>query len=260
MNIRVEHNAISQVTLNRPQVRNALNQETIRELIETFSELGRDPGVQVIILRAEGEKAFCAGADLNEVATLGTVESIRQYFSLMGTLIETIHGLPIPVIAATFGYTLAGGMGLAAACDFVIASEDGHFGLPEVKIGLFPMVVMAPITRLIGPRRTLELALTGRLVTSREMDQWGFCNAVVPFEKVDTQARELAELISLGSPFITRMGKEAWYQVQDMEYHKAIEYLQNMVSLIALSDDSREGIKAFREKRAPVWPSVRSPG
>lgn len=257
MNIRIEHSAISQLTLNRPQVRNALNQETIHELIEAFSELGHDPQVRVIILRAEGEKAFCAGADLGEVATLGTVESVRGYFSLMGRLIETIHQLPTPVIAATFGYTLAGGMGLAAACDFVVAAEDGHFGLPEVKIGLFPMVVMAPITRLIGPRRTLELALTGRLVTSQEMDQWGFCNAVVPFGKVQSQAMELAELISLGSPFVARMGKEAWSQTQDMEYHKAIEYLQNMVSLIALSDDSHEGIKAFQEKRVPIWPSAR---
>ncbi len=258
MNIRIEHGAISQVTLNRPQVRNALNQEIIYELIETFSKLGQDSGVRAIILHAEGEKAFCAGADLSEVATLGTVESVRRYFSLMGTLIETIHELSTPVIAATFGYTLAGGMGLAAACDFVIAAEDGYFGLPEVKIGLFPMVVMAPITRLIGPRRTLELALTGRLVTSKEMDRWGFCNAVVPFDQVRSQAREMAELISMGSPFVARMGKEAWYQTEDMEYHQAIEYLQNMISLIALSDDSHEGIKAFLEKRPPIWPSDRA--
>ncbi len=258
MNIQIEHKAISRVMLNRPEVRNALNQETIRELIEAFRDLERDPLVHVIILSSEGGKAFCAGADLNEVANLKTMETVRNYFSLMGRLIETIHGLSIPVIAATFGYTLAGGMGLAAACDFVVAAEDGYFGLPEVKIGLFPMVVMAPISRLIGPRRTLELALTGRLVRAQEMDRWGFCNAVVPVENVQSQAMELAETISLGSPVITRMGKEAWRQAHDLEYHKAIEYLQNMVSLIAMSDDSHEGVRAFQEKRSPLWPSTHS--
>ncbi|SMC01809.1 Enoyl-CoA hydratase/carnithine racemase [Sulfobacillus thermosulfidooxidans DSM 9293] len=255
MNIQIERKPIGKIILNRPEVRNALNRETIQDLIHAFSTLGQDPEVRVIILSAQGEKAFCAGADLNEVATLKTVESVRHYFSLMATLIETIHQVSVPVIAATFGYTLAGGMGLAAAADFVIAAEDGYFGLPEVKIGLFPMVVMAPISRLIGPRRTLELALTGRLVKTEEMNQWGFCNAVVPFSEVQRRAMELAEMISLGSPLITRMGKEAWSQAQDLEYHKAVEYLKNMVSLVAMSEDSREGIKAFQEKRPPQWSS-----
>lgn len=258
MNIEVEAGPISRIWLNRPAMRNALNGETITELIAEFSRLGNDPGVHVIILSARGQKAFCAGADLNEVSTLQDVEPVRAYFSLMADLIETIRGVQVPVIAAAFGYTLAGGMGLAAAADFLIAADDGSFGLPEVKIGLFPMVVMAPISQLIGPRRTLELALTGRIITAQELDQWGFFNALVPAEALQERAWALAEAINQGSPFISRMGKEAWRHIQGMEHHQAVDYLKNMVTLVALSEDSREGIRAFQEKRNPEWPSAQT--
>ncbi|PSR36289.1 MAG: enoyl-CoA hydratase/isomerase family protein [Sulfobacillus thermosulfidooxidans] len=255
-NIEVESGAISRIWLNRPAVRNALNGQTIQELIGTFERLGQDPTVHVIILSARGEKAFCAGADLNEVATLRDVESVRTYFSLMAQLIETIRSVKVPVIGAAFGYTLAGGMGLAAACDILIVADNGSFGLPEVKIGLFPMVVMAPIAQLIGPRRTLELALTGRIISAQELHQWGFFNQLVPFSLLQDKAWEVADAINQGSPFIAQMGKEAWRHIQGMDTPQAMDYLKNMVSLVALSEDSREGILAFQEKRSPRWPSA----
>jgi enoyl-CoA hydratase/carnithine racemase len=256
VDIEVERGSVSKIMLNRPAVRNALDAATIQSLIGAFSRLGNDPEVRVIILSATGHKAFCAGADLHEVSTLQDASAMRAYFSLMANLIETIRQTRVPVIAATFGFTLAGGMGLAAAADFVIAADDGHFGLPEVKIGLFPMVGMASISRLIGPRRTLELALTGRIMTVQELNAWGFFNDVVPSDQVQERARDLADSISQGSPFIVQLGKEAWLHVQDLEYHKAVDYLKNMVTLVALSPDSREGIQAFQEKRTPQWPSA----
>ncbi len=258
LDVEVENGVISKIILNRPAVRNALDAATIQSLIQAFSRLGNDPAVRVIILSAVGEKAFCAGADLHEVSTLHDTVAVRAYFSLMANLIETIRQTRVPVVAATFGYTLAGGMGLAAAADFVIAAEDGYFGLPEVKIGLFPMVVMASISRIIGQRRTLELALTGRIITAQELNHWGFFNDIVPAIQVQQKAWDVAESISQNSPFIVQLGKEAWLHSQDLEYHKAVDYLKNMVTLVALSPDSHEGIQAFQEKRAPQWPSVRT--
>lgn len=254
-NLLVSRGAVTEVTINRPEVRNALNSETIQELIALFEHMARDVSVEVVIVTGAGERAFCAGADLAEVRQLDGEDAIRGYFGQMARLIRTLQHLPQPVIGAVFGYTLAGGMGLAAGVDLLIAADDSRFGLPEVKIGLYPMVVTASISRLIGPRRTLELGLTGQMVDVNQAYRWGFVNRVVPKAELLHEARRLAEEIRAGSPLIARLGKEGWRLAQDMEMGQAMEMLKNLVSMVALSDDSREGIAAFLEKRSPRWPS-----
>ncbi len=254
-NLEVVRGAVTEVTINRPEVRNALNSETIQEMIALFEDITRDASIEVVILTGAGDRAFCAGADLAEVRRLDGEDAVRGYFGQMARLIGTLERLSQPVIGAVFGYTLAGGMGLAAGVDLLVAADDTRFGLPEVKIGLYPMVVTAPISRLIGPRRTLELGLTGEMVDVQQAHHWGFVNRVVPKAELLSEARRLAEEIRVGSPLIARLGKEGWRLAQDMEMGQALEMLKNLVSMVALSDDSREGIAAFLEKRPPTWPS-----
>ncbi|NMP23041.1 enoyl-CoA hydratase/isomerase family protein [Sulfobacillus harzensis] len=254
-NLKVIKGPVTEVAINRPEVRNALNTETIEELITLLEAVGSDPAVEVVILTGTGERAFCAGADLSEVRALSGEDAVRSYFGNMARLIGTLQNLPQPVIGAVFGYTLAGGMGLAAGVDLLIAADDTRFGLPEVKVGLYPMVVTAPISRLIGPRRALELGLTGKMIDVKEATEWGFVNRVVPKAELMNEAHRMAEEIRAGSPFIARLGKEGWRLAQDMEMGRAMEMLKNLVSMVALSEDSQEGVSAFVEKRAPEWPS-----
>lgn len=254
-NVEIRLGAVTEIWINRPAVRNALNTATILELIEALDAIGRDDKVEVVILTGAGDKAFCAGADLSEVQQLSTQEAVRAYFGQMARLIDRLQRLPQPLVGAAFGYTLAGGMGLAAGVDLLICAEDTRFGLPEVKVGLYPMVVTAPIARLIGARRTLELGLTGRTLDAATAEAWGFVNRVVPAHRLMDEARALAEEIRVGSPLIARLGKEGWRLSQDMDMGQAMETLKNLVSLVALSDDSQEGVTAFMEKRPPTWPS-----
>lgn len=256
-NVTVVKGAVTEVALARPAVRNALNTETIEELTEVFSELAQDGAVRVVILTGEGDKAFCAGADLSEVKQLDGPEAVRAYFAKMARLIESLRRLPQPVIGAAFGYVLAGGMGLAAGVDLLVASEDAQFGLPEVKVGLYPMVVTAPIARLIGARRTLDLSLTGRMIDAQCAHEWGFVNRLVPTGQARLAARALAEEIDRFSPFIAQLGKEGWRLAQEGDLTAAMDSLKNLVALLVLSDDSQEGMAAFLEKRDPQWPSRR---
>lgn len=260
-NVLVSEGPVTLITLNRPEVRNALNSETIKELLALLKTIASNPHIDVVILTGAGEKAFCAGADLAEVQQLKSLNAVRGYFGQMAELVQALQQLPQPVIGAVFGYTLAGGMGIAAAVDLLLAADDTRFGLPEMKVGLYPMVVTAPIVRLIGARRTLELGLTGRVIDAATAQAWGFINQVVSKSDLMAEAENLASEICQGSPIIARLGKEGWRLSQNMTMDEAMDTLKNMVSLVALSEDSREGVSAFLEKRAPKWPSqIGQPG
>lgn len=254
-NVLVTAGPVTEVVINRPQVRNALNTETINELVTILTGVAEDPRVEVVILTGAGDQAFCAGADLAEVRALEDSKAVQRYFANMAKLIRTLQTLPQPVIGAVFGHVLAGGMGLAAGVDLLVASPEARFGLPEVKVGLYPMVVTAPIARLIGPRRTLELGLTGRVIDAQTAYDWGFINRMADPHQALSLARTLAEEIRQGSPYIARLGKEGWRISQEMPMGEAMEALKSLVSLVALSEDSQEGVRAFAEKRRPDWPS-----
>jgi enoyl-CoA hydratase/carnithine racemase len=245
--------AIVELAIDRPEARNALNTETIRELTQALAHWAQDPTVHAVIVTGTGDRAFCAGADLKEVQQLDGVDARRRYFGGVATLLETMAMAPQLVIAAIFGYTLAGGLGLAAGADFVVAADDTQGGLPEIHIGLFPMVVMAPIARAIGPRRTLELVMSGRLVDVATLDRWGFCNRVVPKDQLHAEAWRFAREITPGSAAIRRLGKDAWRTLQDLPYRDALQYLKNMVSLVAMTEDSAEGVNAYLAHRDPNW-------
>jgi enoyl-CoA hydratase/carnithine racemase len=244
---------IATVTINRPDARNALSTLTINELRAAFAELSRDADVRVVILRGAGDVAFCAGADLKEVATLSDLPARRRYFGGVADLLETIHRMPQPVIARVAGFALAGGMGLAAGCDFVLAADNAEFGLPEITLGLFPMVVMAPILRLVGPRAAVELALGGERIDALRAERLGLVTRVVPLSQLDSEVHRLARRLKSFSPLVLGLGKQAIYNSASMDYVTALNYLREMVALVASSDDLAEGVRAFLEKRPPEF-------
>jgi enoyl-CoA hydratase len=242
---------VARVTLNRPEVRNALNEALLRELESTLRRLEDDPGARVVVLRGAGDRAFCAGADLKKVADRGTTLQARESFGGLGRVLEHMARMRTPVIAQVHGYALAGGCGLAAGADIVVAADDATFGLPEIKVGLLPLIVMAPILRAVGRKRGLLMILTGEPISAREAYEMGLVSRLVPRGELDGAVDALARTLAGYSPTALGLAKEAAGMVPDMEYGAALRYLRELITLVALSDDAREGIAAFFEKRPP---------
>jgi len=244
---------VGRITLNRPHARNALNQTMVREIWRALQALAADAEVRAIILRGAGDAAFCAGADLKAMGDRGTALQARESFSGLANILEGIPRMRIPVIAQVHGYALAGGCGLAVGCDLVVAAEDAVFGLPEIKVGLLPAIVMAPIVRAVGLKRALALVLTGEQIGARQAFEIGLVTQVVPRENLEATVQGLAGKLASFSPAVLGLAKEAAYTIQDMEYGKSLRYLRELITLVGLSEDAREGIAAFLDKRQPRW-------
>lgn len=244
---------VASVTLNRPDVRNALSVTLIRELEQALAALEADPAARVIVLSGAGDKAFCAGADLKGVGDRGTTLQARESFGGLARILEAMARMRTPVIAKVHGFALAGGCGLAAGCDIVVAADDAVFGLPEIKIGLLPLIVMAPILRSVGRKRGMLMILSGEQVSAREAYEMGLVSRLVPRAELSPAVDALARALAGFSPTALGLAKEAAATVAGMEYGASLRYLREMITLVALSDDAREGIKAFFEKRAPNW-------
>ncbi len=244
---------VARITLNRPQARNALSRTLIEELAAALAAAEADPAARVIVLAGAGDKAFCAGADLKGVGDRGTTLQARESFSGLARILDAITTMRTPVIAQVHGWALAGGCGLAAGCDLVIASDDAVFGLPEIKIGLLPLIVMAPILRAVGRKRGLLMILSGEPVTAREALDMGLVSRVVPRADLEGETAALASRLARFSPTAMGIAKEASYTIQDMEYGKALRYLRELITLVGLSEDAKEDIAAFFDKREPEW-------
>ncbi len=244
---------VASVVLNRPDVRNALSATLIRELEQALAKLEADPAARVIVLSGAGDKAFCAGADLKGVGDRGTTLQARESFGGLARILEAMARMRTPVIAKVHGFALAGGCGLAAGCDIVVAADDAVFGLPEIKIGLLPLIVMAPILRSVGRKRGMLMILSGEQVSAREAYEMGLVSRLVPRTELSPAVDALARTLAGFSPTALGLAKEAAATVAGMEYGASLRYLREMITLVALSDDAREGIKAFFEKRAPNW-------
>ena len=255
-NVAVEAGASGRHTIciDREEARNALDRATLDELVTAFDAAAADPDVRVIVLRGAGDRAFCAGADLKEVLGHDSIDSSRAHFDGVRRLIAAMHRAPQPVIARVPGFALAGGCGVAVAADFTIASESAVFGLPEIGIGLLPLIVSAPLLRALGSRKVLlDLVLTGRRVGAEEAARLGLATRVVPDAELDAHVDELVASLSKLSPSALRMGKEAIYTMCELEYDAAMKYLREMIVLASRTADAEEGVRAFFEKRDPVW-------
>lgn len=244
---------IGVLTLNRPEVRNALNVPMMHEIISGLSEFEKDSQVRVVVMKGAGPQAFCAGRDLGDLRDR-TVMEYRQLFRGVGDIMELIADMNKPVIAAVHGFALAGGCGLAASCDMVVAADDAVFGCPESGIGLFPMMIMAALKRSVGSRpKCMEFLMTGDRMDAREAERIGLVNRVVAREKLEEETMSLAEKIASKSPAAIQLGKRAFYTMADMEYKEAIRYLEEMIAITAATGDAKEGIESFFEKRKPQW-------
>jgi enoyl-CoA hydratase/carnithine racemase len=247
------HDGIGTVTLNRPEVRNALDATMLGEIEAGLRALGEDRATRVIVLRGAGDKAFCAGADLAGLGDRGTTLQARESFGALPRILEAMARMRTPLIAQVHGFALAGGCGLAAACDIVVAADDAVFGLPEIRVGLLPLVVMAPILRSVGRKRAMLMILAGEHVPAREAYEMGLVSRLVPRAELEPAVAALARTLAGYSPAALGLAKEAAAAVPDMEYGAALRYLRELLTLVALSDDAREGIAAFFEKRPPRW-------
>jgi enoyl-CoA hydratase/carnithine racemase len=244
---------VARITLNRPDVRNALSRTMVAELEAALAAAEADPAARVIVLAGAGERAFCAGADLKGVGDRGTTLQARESFGGLARILEALARMRTPVIAQVHGYALAGGCGLAVGCDLVIAADDAVFGLPEIKVGLLPLMVMAPILRAVGRKRGMLMILSGEPVTAGEAFAMGLVSRIVPRADLERETTALAGRLAAFSPTAVALAKEAAATIQDMEYGKSLRYLRELITLVGLSDDAREGIAAFFAKREPEW-------
>lgn len=244
---------VATVTLNRPEARNALTPTLLRELGAALAHLDGDAASRVVILQGAGDRAFCAGADLKGMFRTGPILESREQYTALAQVLEAIPGMRTPVIARVHGYALAGGCGLAAACDVVVAADDAVFGLPEIKLGLLPLMVLAPILRTATPRRVLELVLTGREVPAREAQDIGLVTRVVPREDLDRVVGDIARTLAGLSPAVVALGKDAFYRALDLTSAQVLAHMRDLLTIVGRSEDAQEGIAAFLEKRTPRW-------
>jgi enoyl-CoA hydratase/carnithine racemase len=245
---------IARVTINRPERRNAMSWSVMRGLRQAMARAKDDPEVRVVVLTGAGDAAFCAGADLGGMAGgdegfLGVHQSRRELASLFHDMWE----LGKPTIARVQGWAMAGGFGLALACDLVVASEQARFGAPEINVGLWPYMITVPLARSMPPKKALELMLTGRVVEADEAERIGFVTEVVPHEELDGAVDALAGTLAGKSPSVMKLGRDAFYAVWDMSAADALVHLHAMLTLTAQTEDAAEGIAAFLEKRPPRW-------
>src|SRR5437899_9404066 len=242
--------AVATITINRPESRNALGTDTVKELRQAFDQAKRDDAVRVIVLTGAG-KVFCAGADLQGFRLeLSELERYFQRRNLADLFLEMTE-LGKPTVARINGHALAGGFGLVTSCDLAIAVDDAQFGMPEVNVGVFPMLIMAIVFRNLPRKAAMELMLTGKRIDAAEATRLGLINRHVPAERLDSEVDTLADELAKKNPIGMKLGLEAFYKMQDMSFPSAIAYLQDQLALLSLSDDVKEGVTAFFEKREP---------
>ena len=242
---------VGEITLNRPKQWNAFNTPMASELDSALWEFDRDRNVRVILLKGAG-KAFCVGIDVSEFPGKTALE-YRDWIGHMGKALITIGQISKPVIAQVQGVAAAIGTGLTAAADLAIASEDATFGLTAINVGLNCIGPAVPVSRSVGRKRTLELLLYGDMIKAQRALEIGLVNRVVKGNELDQSAREWAAILARKSPIAVQTAKKAFYMAADMEYFASLEYMTDTVARLCTTEDSKEGINAFMEKREPVW-------
>jgi enoyl-CoA hydratase/carnithine racemase len=244
---------VATITINRPERRNALSWTVMTELRGAFAKAKADPEVRVVVLTGAGDKAFSAGADLTGMAAGAGFVDLHDARGELARLFREVWELGKPTVARVRGFSLAGGFGVALMCDVVIAADDAQFGTPEINVGLWPMMITAPMLRSMPPKVALELMMTGRRVSAQEALDIGFVNRVVPVDELDDAVAEVTSVLAAKSPAVMKLGRDAFYAVLDQDAEHALRLLQAGLTLVTQTEDAAEGIQAFQEKRAPEW-------
>jgi enoyl-CoA hydratase/carnithine racemase len=239
------------VTLERPELRNALSYDLMLELTECLDGIASRAEVRVVILQAAG-RVFSSGHDLGEM-TGRAIEDYRDIFEKCTELMTKIQSIPQPVIAQVQGIATAAGCQLVATCDLAVASTEATFATPGVKIGLFCSTPMVALTRAIGRKRAMEMLLTGRVIDAATAAEWGLVNRVVPAAGLASETRKLAGQIAEASSYTVALGKQVFYRQIDLDQAGAYEYTKEVMSQNAMAEDAQEGISAFLGKRKACW-------
>jgi enoyl-CoA hydratase/carnithine racemase len=243
------HGRVLRLTLDRPEKRNALHRDLCRAILEAAEGAAHDPGVGAILLTGNG-KSFCAGMDLDEASAGATPETniLHERLFTLGTRISK------PLIASVQGAALGGGTGLVANCHIVVAEPGATFGLTEIRLGLWPFLVYRAVGMALGERRTLEMALTGRIFGGEEARDLGLVHEIAP--DAGKRALEVAETVAGFSPTAIQNGLSFVQEVRGMNWEESGRVARRVRDNVFLSPDFQEGLRAFREKRAPRWPSL----
>ena len=244
---------VATVTLNRPERRNAMSTQLLGELLTALGAAKDDPEVRVVILTGAGDKAFCAGADLGGIATGAGPIQLHEERREFVKVFQLATRLGKPLIGCINGHALAGGFGLALSCDLLVAADTATFGTPEINVGLWPMMIMAIIGRNLPRKRAMELYMTGERIDAQTALSWGLVNRVVPLAEVRQTARDLALRLTEKSPLLMRLGRDAFFAIDDLDFESALTVLHSQLTVLTLSDDAAEGTRAFMEKRAPKF-------
>jgi enoyl-CoA hydratase/carnithine racemase len=244
---------VATLTLNDPDTRNSLSAELLGELIEALQRAREDQEVRCVVLASSHEKVFSSGANLGGFAAdvpLVTKHFVSERFV---ELFRLIGALGKPTVCAARGHVLAGALGIALACDLIVASEQATFGTPEINVGAFPFMIMALIYRNVPRKKANELLLLGERWDAQQALAAGIVNRVVPAEEFDAAVSEWALKLARSSPVIMRLGKDAMRRQLDMDLDDALDYLRAQLSLALSTEDIVEGVNAFFEKREPQW-------
>jgi enoyl-CoA hydratase/carnithine racemase len=246
---RKDHAGI--IILNRPDQFNTFNTALAQEMCKALVELEMDQAVRVIVIKGAG-KAFCTGIDVSEFFGKN-LQEYREWIALMERMIHVIASMKKPVIASAHGYAVANGAGIIAACDLAVVAEGTKIGATAVNVGLFCMGPAVPMSRSLSRKRCLEMVMTGDMVDARDAERWGMVNKVVPLEKLEEETMALANKLASKSPLALQMGKEAFYGMADLEYGKALAYTNELFAALCMTEDAKEGVEAFLQKRKPQW-------
>jgi enoyl-CoA hydratase len=249
----VGDDGVARVTLNTPDNRNALTSALLADLIAAFESARDDERVRCVVLTSSHEKVFSAGGSLDQFAAEAPL--VHKHFGTeqFPRLFRTIMALGKPTICAANGHVLAGALGLALCCDLIVAKDTATFGTPEINVGVFPFMIMALIYRNVPRKKTNELLLLGERISAEEAREAGIVNRVVGAEEFDAAVAEWASKLAAKSPVLMKLGKDAMYRQLDMPFEDALDFLRSQLSIAFATEDIQEGVKAFFEKRDPVW-------
>lgn len=253
--IVAQRGAACHITINRADEHNTMTDVVMEELTGALRQSEAMPGVRAIVLTGAGEQTFCAGGKLKPTAD-GSPFALQpgRFDNPIADMFKAMDRCNLPIIARVNGGAFGGGLGLICACDFAVAVDTAKFGTTEAKVGVFPMMILPVLMRVIPRRRLLEMCFFAHRFSAVEARQFDIVNEVVPVEDLDTAVNAMVDKLAANSPVALRIGRRAFSAVTDLSFADALNLTQAVLPILSQSEDTKEGMKAFAERRAPVWP------
>jgi enoyl-CoA hydratase/carnithine racemase len=249
----VADSGVATIALDQPETRNALSDELLGELHSALRAARDDGAVRCVVLTSTHEKVFSSGGNLAGFAAEAPLVHKHAGIELFPRIFRLLGELGKPSLCAANGHVLAGALGLALACDLIVAKEGARFGTPEINVGVYPFMIMALIYRNVGRKKTNELLLLGEQISAEDAERIGIVNKVVPAAEFDAAVNDWAQALARKSPLMIKLGKDAMFRQQDMAFADALDYLRAQLTIAFSTEDIQEGVKAFFEKREPQW-------